>query len=92
MKLIIDINDLDYETIKEVDELGGSWKTDIASQTMKAIANGRPLSEVKAEIEKNRDRDISGSGNIADWLDGYRTAFNEALVLIDGRISGKETK
>ena len=96
MKLVVDIKELDYETIKEVDELGGSWKTDIASQTMKAVASGTPLQEViediKAEIEHNRDREISGNGNIEDWLEGYRIGMSEAIAIIELSNSRKESE
>lgn len=43
MQIVIDINELDFEVVKEVNELGGEWKTDIAGKCMKAIANGTPL-------------------------------------------------
>lgn len=43
MKLVIDIPEEEYEILKDVNELGGEWKTDITSRSMKAIANGTPL-------------------------------------------------
>ena len=48
------------------------------------------LENIKSEIIQNRDRNISGSGNIEEWLEGYRTAFNEALAIIDNHINGEK--
>lgn len=41
--------------------------------------------EIRKEIKKNRDRDISGSPDTPEWLKGYRTGMNEALTTIDTR-------
>lgn len=103
MKLVVNINELDYETIKEVDELSGEWKTDIASQTMKAIANGTLLSEViegiKAEIEKQIERDFAFAENENVKVPchyGTANGLQVALRIIDGvidkHIGGEESK
>ena len=52
MQIVIDINELDFEVIKEVNELGGEWKTDIAGKCMKAIANGTPIPKGEWIISK----------------------------------------
>ena len=57
--------------------------------TVDAVPNS-VLDDIKAEIIKNRDRNISGSGNIEEWLEAYRTGFNESLAIIDSHISRKE--
>ena len=86
MKIVIDISEEHYALCKE------KAKTNIGTCT--TIAKGIPLEKVfediKAEIIQNRNRDISGNGNIEEWLEGYRIAFNEALAIIDKHISGKE--
>ena len=41
------------------------------------------LEDIKSEIIRNRDRDISGDEDVDDFLAGYRTGFNESLAIID---------
>ena len=55
MQIVIDINELDFEVIKEVNELGGEWKTDIAGKCMKAIANGTPLPKGHGNLIQRED-------------------------------------
>lgn len=86
MKVVIDIDEEDYEVIKEVDELGGSWKTDIASQTMKAVANGTPQ-YTDAEIQKMQDleqAEIKKAYELgkADALDKIRA---DVINIADGK-------
>ena len=90
-KYVIDIDELDYETIKEVDELSGSWKTDIASRNMKAIANATPLEKVlediKAEIVNKAYEYMSNS----DYNDGVRFGLMLALQIVKKHTNGKES-
>lgn len=77
-----------YELADLIGELHGEIEvTDDLREAVKmgyaALNTQSVLDKVKAEIIKNRDRDITGSDNIDAWLEGYRLAFNESLAIID---------
>ena len=68
MQIVVDINELDFEVIKEVNELGGEWKTDIAGKCMKAIANGTPLPK--------------GHGRLIDEKIAYKKFYSRCLAKV----------
>lgn len=86
MKLIIDIPIVDYETLKEVDELGGCWKTDIASRTMGCIGKGVLLDEIAKEIKERQDNCLADDG---EYTDGMIAGLDEALYIVGKYLHGK---
>ena len=78
MQIVIDINELDFEVIKEVNELGGEWKTDIAGKCMKAIAKGIPLPKEHGDLI---DRDTLECDSEYDFYsDGY-IAYSKSQIM-----------
>ena len=88
MKLIVDIDDETYETIKNAEPL--KWDCPIESAYV-AIKNGTPLDDIKAEIE-NEIKVYSEETDyfIKQHFDGIILGLKFALKDIDKHISGKE--
>ena len=83
MKLIIDIPEEEYERIKDI-------PNDYKLLIHKAVANGTPLDDVKAEMESLidwHDCPIELDNGNDSW---YCQAVNQCLEIIDKHISGKE--
>ena len=76
MKLIIDIPEEEYERIKDI-------PNDYKLLIHKAVANGTPLDDVKAEIDEQYDRVKPYNIDVAEGLE-------MALEIINKHISGKE--
>ena len=95
MQIVIDINELDFEVIKEVNELGGEWKTDIAGKCMKAIANGTPLPKchgrlIDADVAYDKIAEQEG-GNYVDMdLVGFGLEETPTIIEADTESEGEE--
>lgn len=85
MKLIIDIPDHLYELLTKYPS--DSNEGTIDNVLMKAVENGTPLEDIKAEIEKDmlyyadvRNKDSE------KWCVAKRSGLNRALEIIDSTI------
>ena len=63
MKLIIDIPEVYYEVLSKTEEIISSQRSGktLMSVIYSAVGNGTPLDDVKAEIEKQIERDFAFS-------------------------------
>ena len=86
MKLIIDIDEEDYEFIKAYNDVTLSK---INQDLYKSVSNGIPLEDIKAEIQKEADRLPYRQNAVTD---GMIDGLEEAIEIIDEHIKENKEK
>ena len=88
MKLIINIDEDDYEMCKIANE-ATSVRVRVSDNLRYAIANGTPLDDIKAEIEQLNPVDY-GSMFSYESHNGARDMKNDIINILDKHISRKD--
>lgn len=84
MKIVIDVPDHLYEILTKYPS--DSNEGTIENVLMKAVENGTPLEDIKAEIEEQVLESLSDGGD--DWFTAEKV--NECLDIIDKHIGDTE--